>query len=181
MTNINKTKKINKFSMKKSDIILLGSVFVIALAGFLGILWLQNALSDEDGVAAVYHENTLIMEIYLSDGSYMIFNPERIVRADALGVADDPSSPYRDCFEVDNIYCVMGENGPVVIEYSSNRVTVIYETSPYNYCRNHGPTNSPARPITCLPNLISIRIETQDAPDDAYIERRDPWIRYKVH
>ena len=181
MTYSEKNKMKNKFTIKKTDVILLSTVAIIALIGFFGILWLQATLSDDDGVAAVYHENTLIMEIYLSDGSYMIFNPERIVRADALGVADDPSSPYRDCFEVDNIYCVMGENGPVVIAYSNNRVTVIYETSPYNYCRNHGPTNSPARPITCLPNLISIRIETQDAPDDAYIERRESWIRYKVH
>ncbi len=181
MTYLEKDKKTTGLSMKRSDKILLSVVFILALIGFAGILWLQSALSDDDAIAIVSYDNTPIMEIYLSDGDYTIIDPSRIVRADALGVVNDSSSPYQGCFEETNTYCVMGENGPVVIQYDNNRVSVIYETSPYNLCRNHGPTNSPARPITCLPNLVTIRIESQEDTDDAYIERRYPWIPHKQH
>ncbi len=162
--------------MKKNDKWLIVIVLIVGVIGYAIVQILQSTLTDENATAIVTYENQEILHISLTDGSYTIIDDTYIYRPDET--EDHPY--YAQCFNEDNITCVVGENGPVVIEYTNHMVDVIYETSPNNTCRLHGPTNSPVQPITCLPNRISIRIISSDAEDDAYIKRRDPWILYKA-
>ncbi|MGM0436000.1 MAG: NusG domain II-containing protein, partial [Bacillota bacterium] len=55
-----------------------------------------------------------------------------------------------------------GEDNTVTIGYDPEKhtVRVIDEVSPQNICQKQGETNSPLKPLTCLPNEVVIRIET---------------------
>jgi len=48
----------------------------------------------------------------------------------------------------------------LVIEYKDFKVRVAEEVSPQNICSEQMWTNSPLKPITCLPNSLVIIIET---------------------
>ncbi len=162
--------------MKKNDKILIMVVFLLAVIGYITISLLQTLWVDENAIAVVSRDNEPVLNIYLIDGSYEIMNDTYIYTPDANETDDMLLSCETDPFR----YCVEGALGAIVIEYSNNQVTVIEETSPRNLCRTHGPTNSPARPITCLPNRVSIRIEASDDEIDGYIRKEDePWIRFK--
>jgi hypothetical protein len=162
--------------MKKNDKWLIFIVLVIGVVGYAVVQILQSALTDENATAVVTYESQEILHISLADGSYTIIDDQYIYRPD-----ENEDNPYYiQCFAEDTVTCVTGENGPVVIEYNNHMVDVIYETSPNNTCRLHGPTNSPVQPITCLPNRISIRIVSSDSEDDAYIRRRESWTLYKT-
>jgi hypothetical protein len=139
--------------MKKSDIILIIIVLVVAGISFLFFRNLTNESAMVDGLAVVYYNDSKVLEIDLEDGEYTIFNEDRVIHID----------------NEDNVYHVLGSNPyGVYIEYKDNRVRVIDEESPKHICQTQGWTNSPLHPLTCLPNNIIIVIEApdEDLPDD---------------
>jgi hypothetical protein len=136
--------------MKKSDIILIAILLVVATLSFFIFRNITEASELVDGNAVVYYNNSPILTISLEDGSYNIVNNDRVVAID----------------ESNNTYTVLGTNGDVVIEYGENKVRVIDEISPRNICQIQGWSNSPLSPITCLPNNIIIIIESKQPNDD---------------
>lgn len=137
--------------MKRNDIILISSLFLIGLIGYLVIFALTNNKVVDDGIAVVYYYDEAILEISMADGSYNILKTSAVVTID----------------EDKGHYTVLGSNGDVVIEFDKNRVRVIDEISPLNVCQNQGWSSSPLKPITCLPNNIVILVETKEfIPDD---------------
>jgi len=141
--------------MRKSDIILIGVILVVAAASFLIFQFLAKGAVAPDGTAIVYYNNSKILEIELIDGSYKIYDDERVISID----------------EDEYIYHVEGSNPyGVKIEYLDNRVRVIDEESPKNICQAQGWSNSPLSPITCLPNniiiIIKAKVEDTNLPDD---------------
>lgn len=138
--------------MKKSDIILVSIITVIALISFLILSIVTNRSTNENGTATVFYNDKPIMAIYLVDGSYDVIDSRYIVTIN----------------ETDFLYTVKGTNGDVVIEYNDSRVRVIDEISPQHICQAQGWSSSPLTPITCLPNNIIIIIDapkTDDEPD----------------
>lgn len=146
--------------MKRNDILLIVFVLIIAIGGFIAILVLQQETGSQ--AVVTYHGDDNgdvdILAINLNDGSYDIIESSLIYEA----TGDESSEAIRRCFVDEFIYCVQGELGVVVIEYINGKVRVIEETSPQNICQLQGETDSPAKPITCLPNYISITIKTED-------------------
>lgn len=131
--------------MKKSDIILITVMLVVALSSWFILKQLNNDATLEDGVAVVYYNSTKILEIELEDGSYKIFDQSRVM------VIDEDSFTYQ--VEGSNPY-------GVTIKYEDNKVRVIDEDSPKHICQTQGWTNSTLFPLTCLPNNIVIAIES---------------------
>ena len=151
--------------MKRNDIILIIAVFIIALSGFITVYIIQGRTALEGGIAVVSKDNQEVMHIFLSDGSYEIIDETYIFRPQE----DEVNPLFQQCFNEPNIYCVLGALGVVVIEYQNNQVRVIEETSPHNICQLQGFTNSPARPVTCLPNYVVIRVIALEEDDiDVY-------------
>ncbi len=140
--------------MKKSDIILIAVILVVALGTWILFRQLNNEAAVENGVAVVYYNDSRILEIELQDGSYTIYDSTRIIEID------------RENF----IYHVEGSNPyGVTIKYENNKVRVIDEESPKHICQTQGWTNSTLSPLTCLPNNIIIVIKaptSDDLPDD---------------
>lgn len=140
--------------MRKSDIILIATLLIIALTTYLIFRQVTNESAVVDGTAIVYYNDEKIMEIMLEDGNYKVFNQQRIIEID----------------DENNLYHVEGSNPyGVLIEYKDNKVRVIDEESPKHICQTQGWTNSPLSPLTCLPNNIIIVVEAprgDDIPDD---------------
>jgi len=139
--------------MKKSDIILIAVLLVLALTSFIIFRKITNDSAAADGVAIVYYNNQKILDIDLQNGNYNIYNQERVIAIDTENY----------------IYHVEGSNPyGVFIEYKDNKVRVIDEESPKHICQTQGWTNSPLIPLTCLPNNIIIVIEAdrENLPDD---------------
>ena len=139
--------------MKKSDMILIGVLLLMALISFFVFREITNDTAEVDGTAIVYYNNDKILEINLEDGTYVIVDSSRIISVDLEN----------------KLYHVEGSNPyGVLIEYKNNKVRVIDEESPKHICQTQGWSNSPLSPITCLPNNIIIVIESksdEDPPD----------------
>ena len=132
-------------TLKKSDIILIGVILVLAVSSWFAFRMLNQESTLEDGIAVVYYNNSRILEIALEDGSYKIYDESRVIHID------------EDAFT----YHVEGSNPyGVLIQYQNNQVRVIDEESPKHICQVQGWTNSTLYPLTCLPNNIVITIET---------------------
>lgn len=139
--------------MKKSDIILIAVILVVAVVSFFAFRQITNDSALVDGMAYVYYNDEKILAIDLTNGNYKVFNEDRIQSIDYAN----------------KLYRVEGSNPyGVLIEYADNKVRVIDEESPKHICRLQGWSNSPLAPITCLPNNIIIVIEAKDEnlPDD---------------
>ena len=139
--------------MKRNDIKLIVVLSIVALISVAAVQILQNRQSLDDGIAVVTYDNQEILRINLEDGSSDVIRSEHVISAD----------------EEAGIYVVEGELGDVVIHYDGTDHTVYVEdeTSPQNICQKQGKTNSPLKPLTCLPNEVVIRIETPlPDPDD---------------
>jgi len=137
--------------MRKTDMILLG---VIGLIGLVTYIVLQLSLSGtelKDGTAVVIFKDERILEIELEDGSYTILNQ-------SLGIEVD---------EDNFLYTIPDTNGThdLVIEYKDFKVRVKEEVSPQNICSKQQWTNSPLKPLTCLPNSLVILIESATPSD----------------
>lgn len=139
--------------MKKTDLLLLGVIFLISIISYGILKIVLNQSSTKDGIATVMYMDDPILEIFLEDGSYKIIDDEFVISID----------------DEDSIYTVTGTNGDVVIQYKDFKVRVIDEISPQNICQAQGWSSSPLRPITCLPNNLVIIIEADKGdsePDD---------------
>ena len=153
--------------MKKKDLILIATVFIIALASFVAIQLFERFSTLEDGVAVVSYRGGEILEIDLRDGSFTLIDDTRFI-----GYCETVETDSDVC-RGDQTYLVQGELGIVHIQYIDHQVQVIHEISPQNICQLQGKTNSPLRPLTCLPNHVVITIESgvfDPDEDDVIIE-----------
>ncbi|MFP4077592.1 MAG: NusG domain II-containing protein [Bacillota bacterium] len=144
--------------MKRNDIKLIIVLSIIALISVVAVQILQDRQSLDDGIAIITYKNREVLRIDLKDGS-----SEKILDEYIQSVDDEAG-----------IYIVDGKLGDVTIHYdaSDHTVHVEDETSPQNICQKQGKTNSPLKPLTCLPNEVVIRIETplpDPDEDDAII------------
>ncbi len=150
--------------MKRNDIVLIGILLVVALSALFAVRALQERTRFDDGTAAVYHQGRLVLSIDLADGSDEVHGDDVFVAEDVEGVNTILAAHF-DGREISSekagegrFYIVPGNNGPVTIRYRDHMVEVIDETSPRNICQHQGRTNSPFKPLTCLPNDVVIRI-----------------------
>ncbi len=127
--------------MKRNDIVLIVLLLMVSAGALLGVRHLQNLTASEDGTARVFYQGELVLEIELKDGSATAHHEDVIIDMD------------------EHIYIVPGNLGDVTIRYRDHQVEVIDETSPRNICQHQGRTNSPYKPLTCLPNDVVIRIQ----------------------
>ncbi len=65
----------------------------------------------------------------------------------------------------DETYTTQGTNGEVVIEVKDGKVRIVKETSPLNICSKQGWSNSPAKPLVCLPNKVVVEIVGKNNDD----------------
>lgn len=143
--------------MSKKDLILIVTILVISVSSLITVIVFQQRTATTDGTAIVRYQGQEILHISLLDGSAIILNEAYVL----------------DINEDNQTYTVQGELGHVIIYYSDHKVSVIEETSPQNICQNQGETNTPLRPLTCLPNDVVITIDTQEFnpdEDDAIIQ-----------
>lgn len=136
--------------MKKTDVILIGTIALVALIGYIVLSIILNRSTVANGTATIFYNDDAILRIHLIDGTYDILDNEFVVSID----------------DENFIYIVQGTNGDVVIEYRDNRVRVIDEISPQNICQVQGWSSSPLSPITCLPNNVIIIIEGPKSDSD---------------
>lgn len=145
--------------MKKNDIILIIIVLLISLTSLLTVQIIQAQNELTDGVAVVIYDDEEILHIHLEDGTYTILNNTHVFE-DEFALDDTPKR-----------YVVRGDYdsslGRVIIGYENHKVRVLDEHSPQNICQKQGETNSPMRPLTCLPNNVVIVIRSSHFdPDD---------------
>ncbi len=139
--------------MNRNDIKLIIVLSIVALVSVFAVQILQNRQALDDGIAIISYENREILRINLEDGSSEVIQPEHVNEAD----------------DETGVYIVDGKLGDVTIHYNAEDSTVHVEDeeSPQNICQKQGRTNSPLKPLTCLPNEVVIRIETPlPDPDD---------------
>mgnify|MGYP000577553921 FL=1 len=136
--------------MKKMDIILIIVIAVVSGIAYLVMNLVVNASAIDDGIAVVIFEDKKILEIYLDDGDYKIIDQQ-------MGITVD---------EENMLFTIPDTNGEhdLIIEYGNNQVRVVEEVSPQHICREQGWSNSPLKPITCLPNRLVIVIKTDELP-----------------
>ena len=136
--------------MKKMDVILILVIAIVSGVAYLIMNLVVNSSGVEDGIAVVIFEDERILEIYLDDGDYKILNLQ-------MGITVD---------EVNMLFTIPDTNGEhdLIIEYGENQVRVVEEVSPQHICREQGWSNSPLKPITCLPNKLVIVIKTDQLP-----------------
>ena len=141
--------------MKLADSLLIVFLSIISVASLFGVQALQRSSADANGVASVYYQNTLILDIALGSDDYTIHTPEYVLEIN----------------RTDDTFKVTGTLGPVTIQRANQMVRVIEQTSPENICELQGATNSPLKPLTCLPNELVVSIERarQDTDEDAIL------------
>ena len=141
--------------MKLSDILL---VFVLAIISGFSVFWVQDLQArsaDANGVAMVIYQNELILEVSLGSEEYRIVKPEHVLQIN----------------QTEGTFTVTGTLGPVVLQRENQMIRVISQTSPENICEIQGSTNSPLKPLTCLPNELIVRIERamDESDEDAIL------------
>ena len=136
--------------MKKMDIILIIVIAVLSGVAYLVMNTVVDSSGIEDGTAVVIFEDEKILEIYLEDGDYKIIDLQ-------MGILVD---------EENMLFTIPKTNGDndLIIEYNNNKIRVVEEVSPQHICREQGWSNSPLKPITCLPNKLVIVIKTGGLP-----------------
>jgi hypothetical protein len=134
--------------MKKSDLMLIVSLIVLSAVSFLFVSSLQRRGAQADGIALVIYQNQTILTIELATSAYTIVQPDHVFSVDG------------------DVFVVRGTLGPVTIERHEGVVRIIDETSPQNICQLQGSTNSTLKPLTCLPNDLVIRIESNTFNED---------------
>ena len=146
--------------MRRNDVILIIVIVMLAIGGLTAFFITP---SDPGDIAVVSYRDGRyeqeILRIDLRDGRYETLDENFVYRSDI----DEEDPVLKRCFkEGEDVYCVLGDQGVVVIEYANGKVRVVEETSDYNLCRYQGDddgfTNSPSRPLICLPNRITVRI-----------------------
>lgn len=137
--------------MKKTDIILLGTIAMIGIIAYIILQFTVNSSSLENGKAIVVFDDRRILEILLEDGSYKVLD-------NSIGITVD---------EENFLYTIPDTNGTndLVIEYKDHKVRVKEEVSPQNICSEQMWSNSPLKPITCIPNNLVIIIEAKTSSD----------------
>ena len=150
--------------MKRNDKILIGALAFLIILGFGLAIWVQTSLIGEGDLAIVTYRGQDVLEIDLSNGEARVLDPLHIFEP----TSDETHPYYSRCFNEENIYCVMGDLGPVVIQFNQGMVRIIYETSPQNICQLQGQTNSPAKDLICLPNSVIIKVISTDDDIDIY-------------
>ncbi len=136
--------------MKLSDVLLILTLSLLSIGSFFAFQRLQAAAVTDDGVAVVVFRNQPILRISLYDDTHEVLIARHVLSVDR----------NNDHFVVEGVL------GPVTIERANGMVRVIDETSPQNICQFQGATNSRLKPLTCLPNEVIIRIESDQFNED---------------
>ena len=136
--------------MKIADIMLIIVLSIVSILSLFGINTLQRNSADVNGIARVSYQNELILEIALGSDDYTIHNPAHVLEINSES----------------NTFKVSGTLGPVTILRENQTVRVIEQTSPENICELQGATNSPLKPLTCLPNELVVNIERAPSETD---------------
>lgn len=129
--------------MKIPDIIL---VIFLGILSILSVFWVQDLQArsaDANGVAIVIYQNQPVLEVSLGSEEYRILRSEHVLNIDVS----------------EGLFTVTGTLGPIVLQREHQMIRVISQTSPENICEIQGATNSPLKPLTCLPNELIVRIE----------------------
>ena len=134
--------------MKISDILLVVFLAIISVFSVFWVQDLQARSADANGVAIVIYQNQPILEVNLGSEDYRILRPEHVLQINLN----------------EGLFTVTGTLGPIVLQRENQTIRVISQTSPENICEIQGATNSPLKPLTCLPNELIVRIER--APDE---------------
>ena len=134
--------------MKISDILLVVFLGIISVFSVFWVQDLQARSADANGVAMVIYQNQPILEVSLGSEEYRILRPEHVLQINIY----------------EGLFTVTGTLGPIVLQRENQMIRVISQTSPENICEIQGATNSPLKPLTCLPNELIVRIER--APDE---------------
>ncbi len=136
--------------MKRYDVILIVVIALLSGIAYIVMNAVVNSNAVTDGIAEVIFEDEKILEIYLEDGTYKVIDQQ-------MGIIVD---------ETNNLFTIPDTNGThdLVIEYGNHKVRVVEEVSPQHICREQGWSNSPLKPITCLPNKLVIVIKTNELP-----------------
>lgn len=71
---------------------------------------------------------------------------------------------------VDKKYKVEGYNGIVNVVVKNNKIKVESENSPLHLCSNQGYISESYETIVCLPNKITIKIESSDNTLDTIVK-----------
>ena len=130
--------------------ILIVVIATVSLIAYFTMNSIVNSQAVSDGIAEVIFEDKKILEIYLENGEYRIIDQQ-------MGI---------DVDEENMLFTIPDTNGEhdLVIEYGNNKVRVVEEVSPQHICREQGWSNSPLKPITCLPNKLVIVVKTNELP-----------------
>ena len=71
---------------------------------------------------------------------------------------------------IDKEYQIDGYNGKVNIVVKDGKIKVDSENSPLHLCSNQGYISASYETIVCLPNKVTIKIESADDPLDAVVK-----------
>ena len=134
--------------MQISDILLVIFLGIISVFSVFWVQDLQARSADANGVAIVIYQNQPILEVNLGSEDYRIIKPEHVLQINLN----------------EGLFTVTGTLGPIVLQRENQMIRVISQTSLENICEIQGATNSPLKPLTCLPNELIVRIER--APDE---------------
>ena|SRR5690554_3630717 len=166
----------NKKPQLTRDIILISILLLIVLVVFV----LYYALKEEGDLAIVSYDNEVLFEVNLANGELMaltsvfeamempvIKNDNLIVDGQIYTGLDEGKGVvvYKSQLEQKDYYFVEGNLGYVKMYYSytTNKMRVTEETSPYNTCSKQGESNDV--PIVCLPNYVTIKFTSNEADD----------------
>ncbi len=107
--------------------------------------------------------------------------PALLLAAALLAISPAASSPrtvlvYRDNtviaeypLSADGEYTVQGYEGPMVVEISNGRVSVIHSTCRRQICVRTQAVSHPGRQIVCAPNHVIVRISA-DAREEGDVD-----------
>ena len=138
----------------------------------MGFKVIENINKTDNIYAKVVYHNNLILMIDLKSMEYTVYDTEYkdqviTVRADE-GIFYVPGLVTTDMeglYEADDFARLNNIVG-IKLEVKDQKISVLYQESPRDFCQLQPPTNSHLRPIVCLPNELVIDIYTNMNNDE---------------
>lgn len=166
----------NKKTQLTRDIILISILLLIVLIVF----GLYYYLKEEGDLAIVSYDSETMFEVNLDNGElialttvYEVIEMPVIESSNLIieGIVflklekGEGVVVYKNQVEKKDYYFVKGNLGYVKMyyNYSTKKMRVIEETSPYNTCSKQGESNDV--PIVCLPNYVTIKFASNEVDD----------------
>ncbi|MCK4551308.1 MAG: NusG domain II-containing protein [Tenericutes bacterium] len=138
----------------------------------MGFKVIENINKTDNIYAKVVYHNNLILMIDLKSMEYTVYDTEYkdqviTVRADE-GIFYVPglvTTDMEELYEADDFARLNNIVG-IKLEVKDQKISVLYQESPRDFCQLQPPTNSHLRPIVCLPNELVIDIYTNMNNDE---------------